>query len=103
MARKQFFQELIDEDILSGYPQLHSNNNYLGNSSASTSRDEIGESTSAAKKKTSLYISSALLRRLKIYCAQESRTMADVIEDCLTSYLRRKENLAEKHKSVNKD
>lgn len=75
---------------------------YSGNMNSAARKSDL---VMLAKKrvKTSLYITPALLRRLKVYCARESITMADVLEECISAYLQRKERLADKHNSSNND
>lgn len=95
-----FFKDILPDDIGSIYPRLHQDTE--GKMSAVAVK-KVKVSSAERRIKTSLYITPALLRRLKIYCAMKSLTMADVMEDCLNAYLIRKERLAEKHNSSNND
>ena len=47
-------------------------------------------------KKTSLYLSADLLKRLKIYCIHEEKTMTAVLQEAIEAFVSRKEKLAEK-------
>lgn len=94
-----FFKDILPDDIGCIYPSLHQDTE--GKMAAADKKIKV--SYPERRIKTSLYITPALLRRLKIYCAMKSLTMADVMEDCLNAYLIRKERLADKHNSSNND
>ena len=47
-------------------------------------------------KKTSLYLPADLLKRLKIYCIHEEKTMTAVLQEAIEAFVSRKEKLAEK-------
>ena len=47
-------------------------------------------------RKTSLYLPADLLKRLKIYCAQEEKTMTAVLHEAIEAFVCRKEKLAAK-------
>ena len=44
-------------------------------------------------KKTSLYLPADLMKRLKIYCIQEEKTMTAVLQEAIEAFVCRKENL----------
>ena len=48
-------------------------------------------------KKTSLYLPADLLKRLKIYCIHEEKTMTAVLQEAIEAFVSRKEKLVEKH------
>ena len=47
-------------------------------------------------KKTSLYLPADLLKRLKIYCIHEEKTMTTVLQEAIEAFVSRKEKLVEK-------
>lgn len=47
-------------------------------------------------KKTSLYLPADLMKRLKICCIQEDKTMTAVLQEAIEALVVRKEKLAEK-------
>ena len=47
-------------------------------------------------KKTSLYLPADLLKRLKIYCIHEEKTMTAILQEAIEAFVSRKEKLAEK-------
>ena len=47
-------------------------------------------------KKTSLYLPADLMKRLRIYCIQEEKTMTAVLQEAIEAFVCRKEKLAEK-------
>lgn len=101
--RKDFFYDILPDDIGTIYPHLHQDDERRISSAVVVDKKAKNVSSAEKRVKTSLYITPALLRRLKVYCARESITMADVLEECISAYLQRKERLADKHNSSNND
>lgn len=101
MKRNTYFDGLILDEIPNNYPRLKQD---LLDVHEDDHKEKPKLSSSSISKKervkTSLYISPALLRRLKIFCAKESLTMADVLEKCVCAYLDRKEKLQAKHEDL---
>ena len=57
---------------------------------------QVTDSTMEKIKKTSLYLPADLMKRLKIYCIQEEKTMTAVLQEAIEAFVCRKEKLAEK-------
>ena len=57
---------------------------------------QVTDSTMENIKKTSLYLPADLMKRLKIYCIQEEKTMTAVLQEAIEAFVCRKEKLAEK-------
>ena len=57
---------------------------------------QVTDSTLEKIKKTSLYLPADLMKRLKIYCIQEEKTMTAVLQEAIEAFVCRKEKLAEK-------
>lgn len=94
-----FFNDVLPDDLLENYPNVKKDTKLPQGADA-----HRRVNTSLGRRiKTSLYITEALHLRLKVYCASNSRTMADVLDECISAYLQRKERLADKHNSSNTD
>ena len=64
--------------------------------SSSIAITQVTDSIMEKIKKTSLYLPADLMKRLKIYCIQEDKTMTAVLQEAIEALVVRKEKLAEK-------
>ena len=94
--KNNFFDKIDLEDVSKIYPRLKQDLLDVHEVLSQSDEKPLSSSSKKERVKTSLYISPKLLRRLKIFCAKESQTMADVLENCIIAFLDRKEKLQAK-------